>query len=203
MTRHLLALVVLLASLTTAPLPAVAADETNQYFFFSLGGYRPDNDAAATSSCMEVGYGVKPLPYLALEGMLGYLQASEQRTVSAPAQEFVLHAIPITAAVKAIMPIGVGSVYALGGGGVYYTRFHFNGDRATVPFATNDDDFATGYYYGAGGDIQFGNVGFGLLAKKLNLKASFNKVRNSPAVASFADYNYGGIQIMARVIYSY
>jgi hypothetical protein len=203
MLRLILSLSILLAALASVPTPASALENIRQYVFASLGAYMPDNNEASTNSCLEVGYGIAPIPYLGVEAMVGFMQTSIKKTITEPSQEFILQTVPMTVALKASYPIGLANIYALGGGGLYYSQFHFNGDQAKASFATDDDDLATGYFYGVGGELQLGNVSVGVLAKKLNMKASFAKVRNSPPVSSFADFDYSGTQLQARIIYNF
>jgi opacity protein-like surface antigen len=195
MNRYALTLTLLLAIATSAVPTAQAEDEIapgiSQYLSVAFGSYLPTHRSSSQGSAIQAGYGIVPLPYLAFETNAGYMQR--------PEHDSLFMVVSLTETVKAIYPFDLGSIYALAGGGFYYTAYHFNGDHAGQSFPTDDDDTSLGYFYGAGADINIRRaVTFGLEFKWLNLKSSYGKLRNT-ALNNFADRDYTGALIMGKL----
>lgn len=195
MKRYALTLILLLVIATIAVPLARADDETpagiNQYLSLSIGSYLPTYRSSSQGTGIQAGYGIVPLPYLAFETNAGYMQQ--------PENDSLFMVVSLTETAKAIYPFGLGSIYALAGGGYYYTAYHFNGDHAGQTFPTEDDDTSLGYFYGAGADIYIRRaVTFGIEAKWLNLKSTYGKMRNT-ALNKFADRDYTGALIMGKL----
>jgi opacity protein-like surface antigen len=199
MKRYALTLTLLLAIATIAVPTVQAEDEIapgiNHYLAVGFGSYLPTHRSSSQGTAIQAGYGIVPLPNLAFETNAGYMQQ--------PEHDSLFMVVSLTETAKAIYPFGLGSVYALAGGGVYYTAYHFNGDHAGQTFPTEDDDTSLGYFFGAGADFFIRNsVTFGLEVKWLNLKSSYGKLRNT-ALNDFADRDYSGALIMGKLAFNF
>lgn len=200
MKRYSLIAIILLLGLLVVPArQARAEDEADvamrQYFSLSAGSYLPTQRSSSTGNCVALGYGLAPLPYLALETNVGYQQSEEV--------DFLFMAVSLTETVKPTYSFGLGNIYGLMGGGMYYTAYHFNGDHAATNFPTSDDKLAFGYFLGGGGEWYLqSNITVGVEFKWLELKATFDKLKNT-TLDNLANHDYSGAMIMGRVTYNF
>ncbi len=198
MKRYAFTLALLLAIATIAVPTAQAEDEIapgiSHYLSVAFGSYLPTYRSSSQGTGIQAGYGIVPFPNLALETNAGYMQQ--------PEHDSLFMVVSLTETAKAIYPFGLGNIYALAGGGFYYTAYHFNGDHASQS-PSEDDDTSLGYFYGAGADIYIRSaVTFGLEFKWLNLKSSYGKLRNT-VLNDFADHDYTGALIMGKLAFNF
>jgi opacity protein-like surface antigen len=191
----------------------MAIDEESQSSNFSqnlsvsLGGYQP-KEGRAIDSCIELGYAVQPFNYLAIVANIGYLQTENIVSFKAVTYDYLTMIVSATGSIKAFYPFGLGNIYAIAGGGGYYSTFRLNGDHANKNNAdlimpTSESDFSLGYFYGIGGDYYIKqNVTLGIETKWLELHPSFNRLNNT-TLQSLSERNLSGIQSSLKLTYIY
>jgi opacity protein-like surface antigen len=197
----------LLLALLLMPLsPANAGEQETwmrQYLHIGAGAYLPADKEMGSDSCIEMGYGINPFPFLGVEANIGYLQS--QDLVRIATQSYNMHTmlLSLSGAVKALYPLEFGNVYLLAGGGMYFASLNLNGDQAAIPSPTTDNDVAFGYFYGAGAEIHaMKNLSFGFVGKKLEVSPTFDKLKAS-TLDSFSNRDFKGLQLLGTISYSY
>jgi opacity protein-like surface antigen len=139
-----------------------------QYAALKAGVYFPEitvngrNRSFDTGTGFEVGYGIRALRFLAVEGALGYFESDH---ISDHPDYFndpvyQLSVFPITITLKAIAPIfNVVELYALGGAGMNYLMLQkktSTNASNTVVNVKESDEFTNSYHYGGGIGLKLG-----------------------------------------------
>ena len=132
------------------------SQEPQNYVVFKGGAFFPKGDLKELDTGFngELAVGRKFHRNFALEFGSGYLQAS--RTFRGPeegvsfTEKVDAYAIPITLALKGIIPIGKQvELYALGGGGAYYAHIKAT-DTDVSPPSVSRGEFVAGGFLGTG-----------------------------------------------------
>ncbi|MBI5657559.1 MAG: outer membrane beta-barrel protein [Geobacter sp.] len=183
---------VLLAALLLLPVQAQAADfdwmkardsvgqdgsGIQQYLTFKGGGFFPDVRVDGrsldfdTGTGAELGYGIRPLPYVAAEATIGYYETDYLKddpllTHDYAADPFYsLSAVPMALTAKAIVPLSYVDIYVLGGGGMQYLMAK---KKISASQELEDDDLTTALYYGGGVALKLGGAGsFAIEVKRI------------------------------------
>jgi opacity protein-like surface antigen len=185
------------------------SEDPRNYVVLKGGAFFPKGDLRELNTGFngEVAVGRKFHPNFALEFGSGYLQAS--RTFSGPeegisfTEKVDAYAIPITLALKGIIPIGKqAEVYALGGGGAYYAHLKITESDVTPP-SISRGEFVAGGFLGAGISYNINPQWFlGLEGKYLwmgNLKLS----ATSGGEEVSANIGFEGIQATFNIGYRF
>jgi opacity protein-like surface antigen len=201
----------LLLGLLIAPAAVLAADSPN-YLTLKLGMYQPgDKDLGSDDPPPdlkfnsgfngELVYGRKVMPNLAVELGVGMFTTKDGDFTTYEGGGIVekgsikVNVIPITLNLKGIYPIDKLDLYALGGIGLYNTKFKL----ADVNGETSKSKSAVGFQLGVGADYNFmPNVFAGLEFKYLWAKPKFTFDDGSEFKAKI-----DGMQITANIGYRF
>jgi len=148
-----------------------------QYLTFKGGGFFPDVRVDGRSldfdigTGAELGYGIRPLPYVAAEATIGYYETDYLRddpnlTHDYAADPFYsLSVVPMALTAKAIAPFTIADIYLLGGGGMQYLMAK---KRISADQELEDDDLTAALYYGGGIAFKLGGAGsFAIEVKRI------------------------------------
>lgn len=127
-----------------------------QYAMIRGGVFLPDQPAGMnTGKGVEAGYGIQPLKWLAAEASFGFIDTDDYDE-NLNNMHRTIQMVPITATVRAILPFRQFDVYALAGGGTYYTMLRYDNVNQE-PGADTGDKFLFGYQYGGGVSLLLGS----------------------------------------------
>jgi opacity protein-like surface antigen len=127
----------------------------NQYVLVRGGWYLSDEPSGMNSgNGVEVGYGIQPLRWLAAEASAGYINADDYDD-NLNNKHLTIQMVPVTATLRAILPFNQFDVYALAGGGMYYTMLKIDNINQD-PGSDSSDKVLFGYHYGAGASVLLG-----------------------------------------------
>lgn len=156
-----------------------AATETtynNQYILFRAGLFFPDITLNGekldmnVSSGAEAGYGIQPFPWLAAEASFGYIETDDYDD-DLTNQHVTVQMVPVTGTIRAILPIAPLDLYALVGGGMYYTMLKSDNLNQYDGSSEDDDKVLFGYHYGGGISLQLGRYStMGLEARRIETR---------------------------------
>ena len=134
-----------------------------QYLLFRAGGYFPAKFNIGEGA--EAGYGIQPIPWLAAETSFGFIEADNyDDDLNNNHTSFQM--VPVTATVRAILPFKQFDIYALAGGGMYYTMI--NSGNANKGTTTDDDKVLSGFHYGGGVSLLLGaSSSLGIEARRI------------------------------------
>lgn len=169
---HLLGLIALLLAL-----PAAAGAE-DTYLNLKGGVFLPNGKSASADKrenglnsfdagySLDVALGYKLESYVAVELGTGLYSAEGKITLPNSSDTLKLYAVPLTATVKGLLPLGKTELYAGAGGGYYFgamDRTQVNGTTGTTVSETSHGG-ALGYHLLVGGDYRL-NTSFTLGAE--------------------------------------
>jgi len=116
-------------------------------------------------------YGIRPLPYVAAEATIGYYETDYLREDPTLTHDYAvdpfysLSVVPMALTAKAIAPLGLIDIYALGGAGMQYLMAK---KRISANQELEDDDLTTALYYGGGIAFKLGGAGsFAIEVKRI------------------------------------
>ncbi len=188
-----------------------AAKSYNNYFVFKGGMYYPEGDLKDLNAGFngEIAYGLRFHPNFAVEIATGYLQAGKTESMSVlgygVSVDANVYAIPITLAIKGIIPIDkTVELYGIAGGGGYYVNGSLTATVTGVGRGSfNADDFVVGGFLGAGITYNITPQWFvGLEGKYLWLtKASLSDT--VAGVPINADFKLEGVQGTVNIGYRF
>ncbi|MBT0666268.1 outer membrane beta-barrel protein [Geobacter pelophilus] len=141
-----------------------------QYVLFRGGPFFQETPSGMNvGEGAEAGYGIQPLRWLAAEASLGFLQADDyDDNLSNLHRSFQM--VPVTGTVRAIFPFKQFDIYALAGGGMYYTMMKVDNRNQDISYA-DDDKVLLGFHYGGGVSLLLGGVSsVGLEVKRIETK---------------------------------
>lgn len=139
--------------------PGVVAEKKlqNQYVLFRGGFYLPDKPSGMnTGTGVEAGYGIKPLRWFAAEVSAGYIETDDYDD-NMNNMHRTIQMVPVMATVRAVLPFSNFDVYALAGGGMYYTMLKY--DNLNQNSGSESDSKALfGHHYGGGASLSLGTA---------------------------------------------
>ena len=149
-----------------------------QYFTLKGGGFFPEISVDGhkthfdVGTGAEIGYGLKPLPYVAVEATIGYYEADH---ISDHPDYFhdpvyLLSVVPMSLTAKLIAPVGFAEIYALGGAGMHYliAKKRYAATASNTPVLdVDDDDVTTGFHYGGGVALNLGSASLGIEVRRI------------------------------------
>jgi len=122
------------------------------YLLFKGGGLSPDKFNIGEGA--EAGLGIQPSKFFAAETSFGFMAADDYDD-DLENQHTTVQMLPVTGTIRAILPIKPFDVYALAGGGLYYTMLKIeNKNKGTT--SLDDNRALLGYHYGGGASLQLG-----------------------------------------------
>lgn len=136
-------------------IPGERAEGNSSYTMLKVGPFygRGDLDGLDTGIWGEVVFGRELLPFLAIEGMVGYFQADDSGAVKSE-----IWGIPVMAQARAKIPVAILEPYAgVGLGGMYV-------DAEAGPFY-DETDFVFASSVFAGAAVGLGNLSVGIEGK--------------------------------------
>ncbi len=151
---------------------------TGAYLTFKAGAFFPDDIEGTkmnTGTGVELGAGISPIRFLALEATAGYLEADDtDDRLNNYHREF--SAIPVMVTLKAIAPLQVIDLYALAGAGFHYSRFKvINRSDPSLP-TSESEDILTAYHYGGGIRVRAFSGALAIEARKLSVSKDFGRI---------------------------
>jgi opacity protein-like surface antigen len=185
--------------------------DLKNYLVFKGGIYYPQGDLRDMDTDFngEIAYGFRFHPNFAFEVGSGYFQTSgtDRATVSrySLSLEQDVYSIPLTVAVRAILPICKNAeIYAIGGGGAYYVHGSATFTVAGVGRVSDSDDaFVAGGFAGAGAlynltpQLFVGLEGKYLWTDTAKLRGSLRGVEHN------ADFQIEGVQGTVNIGYRF
>lgn len=132
-----------------------------QYLLFRAGIYFPEvtsdggNIKMNNGKGAEAGYGIQPLKWLAAEASFGFIEADNYDD-DLNNRHTTIQMVPVMATVRAILPLRQFDLYALAGGGMYYTMYKQDNFNRQEESSIDDDKVLLGYHYGGGISMQLG-----------------------------------------------
>lgn len=133
------------------PVSEAAAEPLQQTLQLKAGGYFSSTSSFDPGSGIDLVYSLKPFPYGALDLGVGYYRADQGTTG-------FLSAIPVTVAVRGIVPLPYVSVYGGGGAGLYYKMLqmgpHSTGATGFTELPPDGSEFSAGYHLNGGIEFQ-------------------------------------------------
>jgi hypothetical protein len=150
--------------LTTEDVPGKKLQ--NQYVMFRGGWYLPDKPSGMNiGTGAEAGYGIQPLKWLAAEATFGFIETNDYDD-NLNNMHRTIQMVPITATIRAILPFNQFDLYALAGGGVYYTMLKYDNVNQE-PAADTGDKTLYGYQYGIGAALKTGGSSVGVEVRQI------------------------------------
>jgi opacity protein-like surface antigen len=141
-------------------MPAAQPQRPSKVYVALRGGlYQPrgEDEGDVFNNGVDLGaaFGVQVHPNVALEGGIGYYRASSDRiTVSdgidTLSMKLNLSAIPITASVRLLAPVGAVTFSALAGVGIHMAELEGEIESAGLSGSASDSDTAFGLHLGGG-----------------------------------------------------
>ncbi|GAM09758.1 hypothetical protein OR1_02039 [Geobacter sp. OR-1] len=127
----------------------------NQYALFRAGGFFPEGSPGMNiGEGAEAGYGIQPIRWLAAEASFGFIAADDYDD-NLKNLHRSLQLVPVTGTIRAIYPFKQFDIYALAGGGMYYSMLKVE-NRNQVTASIEDDKVLFGYHYGGGVSMLLG-----------------------------------------------
>lgn len=128
----------------------------NSYFLVRGGWFFSDEPSGMnTGTGAEVGLGMQPLRWLAAEGSIGFIDADDYDD-NVINKHLTIQMVPVTGTVRAILPINQFDLYALAGGGIYYTMLTSDNLNQSYSGSDSNDKVLFGYHYGGGASVLLG-----------------------------------------------
>lgn len=170
------------------------------YLVLKGGAFDPQGDLKGLDTGFngELAYGIQPCRWFAMEIASGYFELEGKERTSFSGTDFSLdgnmYAIPLTIALKPILPLGPFDLYGLAGGGGYYV--HADGTLATrsARISGSADTAVAGAFLGAGLSVNLGRQFFlGIEGKYLWTSETDFDIHNG-GERSRADFKIEGLQ---------
>jgi hypothetical protein len=124
----------------------------NQYVLFRAGGFFPAKFNVGDAA--EAGYGIQPLKFLAAEASFGFIGADNYDD-DTENEHTTVQIVPVTGTIRAILPLNPFDIYALAGGGMYYTMVKVDNKNKSKT-SVDGDNLLLGYHYGGGVSLLLG-----------------------------------------------
>lgn len=148
-----------------SPAAAQGRDFSN-YASVKLGGFFPDDNDFEDGFAGEVALGHYFSPHFAVEGELGFVWIGDfsgtVNTIFGPIEADIdVSAVPLTATLKAILPLNNAELYIGAGGGFYFLNASVGYTVIGFPgYYYDDNDVAFGGHILAGGQLDISDLVF-------------------------------------------